>query len=76
MYLAKIYNENDNDYEQDTNLLSVLLLNPKNDEALYLLRRSLLIKQYNSLKIEVNLFDMRIVLNILIQTIYYSLTKK
>ena len=37
LYLAKIYNENDNDYEQETNLLSVLLLNPKNEEAVYML---------------------------------------
>ena len=37
LYLAKIFNNNDNDYEQEINLNSVLLLNPQNDEALYML---------------------------------------
>ena len=37
LYLAKIFNENDNDEEQEINLNNVLLLNPKNDEAIYML---------------------------------------
>tara|TARA_Y100000590_G_scaffold162089_1_gene185821 strand:+ start:552 stop:1037 length:486 start_codon:yes stop_codon:yes gene_type:complete len=37
LYLAKIFNNNENDYEQEINLNSVLLLNPKNDEAIYML---------------------------------------
>lgn len=37
LYLAKIFNENNNDEEQEINLTSVLLLNPQNDEAIYML---------------------------------------
>ena len=37
LYLAKIFNNNDNDFEQEINLNNVLLLNPQNDEALYML---------------------------------------
>ena len=37
LYLAKIFNNNNNDYEQEINLNTVLLLNPKNDEAIYML---------------------------------------
>ena len=37
LYLAKIFNSNDNDYEQEINLNTVLLLNPQNDEAIYML---------------------------------------
>ena len=37
LYLAKIFEKNDNDDEQEFNLKNVLLLNPKNDEALYML---------------------------------------
>ena len=37
LYLAKIFSNNDNDSEQEINLNSVLLLNPKNDEAIYML---------------------------------------
>jgi len=37
LYLAKIFNKNNNDDEQEINLNSVLLLNPKNDEAIYML---------------------------------------
>ena len=37
LYLAKIFNNNNNDSEQEINLNSVLLLNPKNDEAIYML---------------------------------------
>ena len=37
LYLAKIFNQKDNDAEQEINLNNVLLLNPKNEEALYML---------------------------------------
>ena len=37
LYLAKIFNNNENDQEEEINLNSVLLLNPKNDEAIYML---------------------------------------
>ena len=37
MYLAKIFKKNDNEDEEEINLKNVLLLNPKNDEALYML---------------------------------------
>ena len=37
LYLAKIFNNNDKDFEQENNLNSVLLLNPQNDEAIYML---------------------------------------
>ena len=37
LYLAKIFKKNNNDIEEEKNLDSVLLLNPKNDEAIYLL---------------------------------------
>ena len=37
LYLAKIFNENNNEEEQEINLNNVLLLNPQNDEAIYML---------------------------------------
>ena len=37
LYLAKIFNSNENDLEEEINLNSVLLLNPQNDEAIYML---------------------------------------
>ena len=37
LYLAKIFSKNNNDEEQEINLNSVLLLNPANDEAIYML---------------------------------------
>ena len=37
LYLAKIFNKKKNDAEEEINLNSVLLLNPKNDEAIYML---------------------------------------
>jgi len=51
LYLAKIFNKNNNDEEQEMNLNSVLLLNPQNDEAIYMLTL-LKIKQsdYNGAK--------------------------
>ena len=46
LYLAKIFNEDNNDQEQEVNLTNVLLLNPQNDEAIYMLAL-LKIKQSN-----------------------------
>ena len=37
LYLAKIFEKNDNENQQEINLNSVLLLNPLNDEAIYML---------------------------------------
>ena len=37
LYLAKIFNKDNNDEEEEINLENVLLLNPKNDEAIYML---------------------------------------
>ena len=37
LYLAKIFNKKKNIEEEENNLKSVLLLNPKNDEAIYML---------------------------------------
>ena len=37
LYLAKIFNKIKNDEEEEMNLNSVLLLNPKNEEAIYML---------------------------------------
>ena len=37
LYLAKIFNKRDNDQEEEMNLKNVLLLNPQNDEAIYML---------------------------------------
>ena len=37
LYLAKIFEKNENEIEEEKNLDSVLLLNPKNDEAIYML---------------------------------------
>ena len=51
LYLAKIFKEVNNDEEEEINLNSVLLLNPQNDEAIYMLTL-LKIKQsdYNDAK--------------------------
>ena len=37
LYLAKIFKENNNKEEEEINLNAVLLLNPQNDEAIYML---------------------------------------
>jgi len=37
LYLAKIYKKDENDFAEEMNLNSVLLLEPKNDEAIYML---------------------------------------
>ena len=59
LYLAKIFNENNNDQEQEINLSNVLLLNPQNDEAIYMLTL-LKIKQsdYNEAKKLVEKFSL------------------
>ena len=51
LYLAKIFNENNDEEQQEINLNNVLLLNPQNDEAIYMLTL-LKIKQsdYNKAK--------------------------
>ena len=37
LYLAKIFNNDNNEQEQEVNLNSVLILNPQNEEAIYML---------------------------------------
>ena len=37
LYLAKIYKEEENETEEEKNIKTVLLLEPKNEEAMYLL---------------------------------------
>ena len=37
LYLAKIFNKKDNEEDEEINLNNVLLINPDNDEALYML---------------------------------------
>ena len=46
LYLAKIFSQNNDDEQQEINLNNVLLLNPENDEAIYMLTL-LKIKQSN-----------------------------
>ena len=46
LYLAKIFNQDENEQNEELNLNSVLILNPKNDEALYMMIL-LKIKQYD-----------------------------
>ena len=57
LYLAKIFNEINNEEELEINLNNVLLLNPQNDEAMYMLAL-LKIKQsdYNQAKELINQF--------------------
>ena len=59
LFLAKIFNENNNDQEQEINLSNVLLLNPQNDEAIYMLTL-LKIKQsdYNEAKELIKKFNL------------------
>ena len=59
LYLAKIFNKNENDEEEEINLNNVLLLNPQNDEAIYMLTL-LKIKQsdYNQAKELINKFTL------------------
>ena len=57
LYLAKIFNEINNEEELEINLNNVLLLNPHNDEAIYMLTL-LKIKQsdYNEAKVLIKQF--------------------
>ena len=57
LYLAKIFNKSKNDEEEEINLNNVLLLDPQNDEAIYMLTL-LKIKQsdYNQAKELINKF--------------------
>ena len=57
LYLAKIFNKNNNEEEEEINLNAVLLLNPQNDEAMYMLAL-LKIKQsdYDQAKELIDLF--------------------
>ena len=59
LYLAKIFNKNDNDQDEEINLSNVLLLNPQNDEAIYMLTL-LKIKQsdYNEAKELIKQFNL------------------
>ena len=59
LYLAKIFNKNKNDKEEEINLNNVLLLNPQNDEAIYMLAL-LKIKQsdYNEAKELIKKFNL------------------
>ena len=57
LFLAKIFKKDENDEEQEHNLKNVLLLNPANDEAIYMLAL-IKIKQsdYNQAKELINKF--------------------
>ena len=59
LYLAKIFDKNNNDEQQEVNLNNVLLLNPQNDEAIYMLTL-LKIKQfdYDHAKKLISTFDL------------------
>ena len=59
LYLAKIFHEDNNDREQEINLSNVLLLNPQNEEAIYMLAL-LKIKQsdYNEAKELIKTFNL------------------
>ena len=46
LYLAKIYKQENNDEFQESNLNTVIMINPKNEEAIYLLTL-LMIKKSN-----------------------------
>ena len=59
LYLAKIFNKKEEDEEEEKNLHNVLLLNPQNDEAIYMLT-VLKIRQsdYDQAKELIEKFDM------------------
>ena len=59
LYLAKIFKEEDNEEEEEMNLNNVLLINPQNDEAIYMLTL-LKIKQfdYDHAKKLISTFDL------------------
>ena len=59
LYLAKVFYEFENDIEEEVNLNNVLMLNPKNEEAIYMLT-ILKIKQsdYNEAKELIEIFNL------------------
>ena len=59
LYLAKIFNKEENEEEEEMNLNNVLLINPQNDEAIYMLTL-LKIKQfdYDHAKKLISTFDL------------------
>ena len=59
LYLAKIFNKEENEEEEEMNLNNVLLINPQNDEAIYMLAL-LKIKQfdYDHAKKLISTFDL------------------
>jgi len=59
LYLAKIFNKKENIKEEEFNLRNVLLLNPQNDEAIYMLTL-IKIKQsdYNEAEALINRFNL------------------
>ena len=50
LYLAKIYNFEENEKEKEKNINTILLLNPKNEEAIYILME-IELKKSNYLKV-------------------------
>jgi len=60
LYLAKIFKKEEKDNLEESNLNTVLLLNPKNEEAIYLLTL-LNIKQSNFLKAKELIITMNLV---------------
>ena len=60
LYLAKIFEIRDNEQEEEMNLNTVLLLNPKNEEAIYMLLE-LKIKQSNFSEAEKLLEEFKLV---------------
>ena len=60
LYLAKIFEIKDNEQEEEMNLNTVLLLNPKNEEAIYMLLE-LKIKQSNFSEAEKLLEEFKLV---------------
>ena len=51
LYLAKIYNLEENEKEEEKNINTVLLLEPKNEEAIYMLIK-IQLKKSNYLKVK------------------------
>ena len=51
LYLAKIYNSEDNEKEEEKNINSVLLLEPNNEDAIYMLM-NIELKKSNYLKVK------------------------
>ena len=70
LYLAKIFNKNENVIEEERNLNSVLILNPTNDEAIYMLTL-LKIKQsdYDTAKELIKKFELVCISFFLIQKV-------